>query len=88
MDCIRVSQNLYDYLDGEIGRFRQQAVARHLDTCAACSAGFTFEVQVRQMLWEKCRDDLPTGLADRILGALEEAAGRADLGEPPGTPLE
>ncbi|MBI2168256.1 MAG: zf-HC2 domain-containing protein [Actinobacteria bacterium] len=70
MDCIRVSQNLDDYLDGELGRIRQHAVARHLYACAACSAGFTFEVQVRQLLWQKCRDEPPEGLRDRILEAL------------------
>lgn len=82
MDCVRVSQNLYDYLDGEVGTFRRQAIARHLDGCPACSAGYTFEVQVRQMLWEKCRDEPPPGLRDRILGALDAAAAPADLGEP------
>ena len=70
MDCIRVSQNLDDYLDGEIGPFRRQAIARHLDACPACSAGYTFEVQVRQTLWEKCRDEAPSALRQRILESL------------------
>lgn len=87
MDCIRVSQDLYDYLDGEIGPFRRQAIARHLDECAACSAGYTFEVQLRQTLWEKCRDEPPPDLAERILGAIETAALPPDLGDA-GSPLE
>jgi len=79
MDCIKVSQNLYDYLDGEVGPFRHQAIARHLHACAACSAGYTFEVQVRQTLLEKCRDEPPPGLRARILDALEAAATPPDL---------
>lgn len=78
-----MSQNLYDYLDGEAGAFRRQAIARHLDACPACSAGYTFEVQVRQMLWEKCRDDPPAGLRERILGALEAAAQPSGLAAAP-----
>lgn len=88
MDCIRVSQNLYDYLDGEVGPFRRQAIAHHLDTCAACASGYTYEMQVRQMLWEKCRDDPPPGLTERILGALEAAASPGTIDEPPTGLLE
>lgn len=87
MDCIKVSQNLYDYLDGETGPFRRQAITRHLDGCAACSAGYTFEVQVRQMLWEKCRDEPPPELRQRILDALADSATPPDLGEGPAGPL-
>lgn len=76
MDCIRVSQNLYDYLDGELGLWRRQAVARHLEGCAACSSSFRFEVQLRQTLWVKCQDEPPADLHDRILHALEESAER------------
>lgn len=77
MDCIRVSQNVYDYLDGEVGRLRRQAIARHLETCAACSSGFQFEVQLRQTLWSKCRDEPPPELRSRILDALEGGAVRS-----------
>lgn len=84
MDCIRVSQNLDDYLDGEVGPFRREAIAHHLDGCAACSAGYTFEVRVRRVLSERCRDEPPPGLRDRILGALEAAARPPDLGSPLG----
>lgn len=86
MDCIKVSQNLYDYLDGEIGPFRRQAVSRHLESCVACSAGFDFEVRVRQTLWQKCRDPLPAEVRTRVLGALAEAGASGteapDLGVP------
>jgi len=70
VNCIKVSQNLHHYLDGEIGRFRRQAVARHLSSCPACSSGFRFEAQFRQMLPGKVRDEAPEGLEQRILGSL------------------
>ena len=93
MDCIRVSQNLDDYLDGEIGPFRRQAIARHLDACPACSAGYTFEMQVRQTLWEKCRDEAPPGLRERVLESLSFEALRdttepTDFGGSPPRPFE
>lgn len=74
MDCIRVSQNIHDYLDGEMGRVRRLAVARHLDGCAACSSGFTFEMRLRQTLSSACQEQAPAQLRRRVLDAIESAA--------------
>lgn len=87
MDCVRVSQNLDHYLDGELGWWRAHAVARHLHHCAACSSGFTFEVRVRHTLSASINEPLPAGLESRVLRRLHEeglpGAG-PDLGDPPG----
>jgi mycothiol system anti-sigma-R factor len=86
MDCIKVSQHLHDYLDGEVGRIRRQGIARHLDTCAACSAGFRFEAHFRQLLPGKLHEEPPGELRDRVLRALGEAPRRAE-DFTPGEPL-
>lgn len=78
MDCIKVSQNLHHYLDGEMGRFRRQAVARHLSGCAACSSGFRFEAHFRQVLPGKVRDEAPDGLRQRIIESLGAQPLRGD----------
>lgn len=91
MDCIRVSQNIEDYLHGDLGLWRRQAVARHIDSCAACSAGVEFEARYRQLLFAKCREEAPPALRDRVMQALEAAALPADLdgldGPDPGGPF-
>lgn len=66
MDCIAVSQKLQHYLDGELGRWAQRAMTRHLDHCAACSSGFRFQAQLRNVVASKCREDAPEGLAQRL----------------------
>lgn len=81
MDCIRVSQNIEDYLHGELGRLRQQAIARHIDGCAYCAASAEFSTRFQQMLWAKCRDEAPPELRERVLRALEEAALPTDFDE-------
>lgn len=70
MDCIKITQNLHHYLDGELGRWRRQLVQRHLETCMACSSGFEFEARFRQVLLAKCREEVPPGLQERIIAAL------------------
>lgn len=87
MDCIRVSQNIEDYLHGELGRLRHQAVARHVDSCAACSASMEFEARYRQLLWSKCRDEAPPALRDRVMQALEQAALRSEFDSPGSGPF-
>lgn len=86
MDCIRVSQNLYDYLDGEVGRWRRQAISRHLDSCPACAGSVRFEVRLRQALWSACLEQPPPELRARILGALATAhPGGAEGPDVPGS---
>lgn len=66
MDCEKAHHRLYHYLDGELTVWRRWAISRHLDECPPCAQGFSFEVEVRQVVSRKCRDDVPAELAERI----------------------
>ncbi len=79
MDCDQAILRIYEYLDGELTVFKRQAIARHLDECPPCAQGFTFEVELRQVIALKCRDDVPPELKRRIAEALS-------LPELPGDP--
>lgn len=66
MDCEKAQHRLYHYLDGELTVWRRWAISRHLDECPPCAEGFSFEVEVRQVVSRKCRDNLPAELVERI----------------------
>lgn len=70
MDCEQAIVEIYQYLDGELTTFKREAITRHLDDCPPCAQGFTFEVELRQVIAMKCRDRVPAELRARIAEAL------------------
>jgi mycothiol system anti-sigma-R factor len=57
---------VYHYLDGEITIWQRWSIRRHLDKCPPCAQGFDFEVELRQVVSLKCRDEAPADLRRRI----------------------
>jgi mycothiol system anti-sigma-R factor len=70
VDCERAILEIYQYLDGELTVYKRQAISRHLDECPPCADGFSFEVELRQVIAMKCRDSVPPALKRRIAEAL------------------
>jgi len=70
VDCEHAALQLYAFLDGELTVWRRRAIARHLDACPPCAQGFTFEMELRQVIVSKCHDEVPTDLRRRIAAAL------------------
>ena len=70
MDCDESIVRIYQYLDGELTVWRRRAIARHLDECPPCAHGFDFEIELRQVVASKCRDEVPPELKRRIAQAI------------------
>ena len=70
MDCEKASARMYRYLDGELTVWRRWKITRHLHRCPPCADGFDFEVDVREVVAIRCRDDVPPELKRRIAAAL------------------
>lgn len=70
MDCEQAIHRVYEYLDGELTVWRRRAIARHLDDCPPCADGFTFEVELRQVITSKCHEEVPAELRLRIARSL------------------
>lgn len=70
MDCDETIHRIYEYLDGELTVWRRQAISRHLDECPPCAEGFDFEIELRQVIASKCRDEVPSDLKLRIARAI------------------
>ena len=70
MDCDEAIVRIYQYLDGELTVWRRRAISRHLDECPPCAQGFDFEMELRQVVASKCRDEVPPELKRRIAEAI------------------
>jgi anti-sigma factor (TIGR02949 family) len=72
MDCDKAIHRMYHYLDGELTVFRRWKITRHLDRCPPCAQGYDFEIELRQVIATRCRDQVPPDLKRRIAEALGE----------------
>jgi mycothiol system anti-sigma-R factor len=80
MDCDKAIYRAYAYLDGELTVWRRWTIRRHLGKCPPCAQGFDFEVELRQVISAKCRDEAPQELQRRIRDALGVAPPPEDPG--------
>ena len=78
MDCDDAFYRMYHYLDGEITVWRRWKITRHLNRCPPCAQGFDFEVELRQVISARCRDEVPPHLKRKIADAIG-----LELDEPP-----
>ena len=74
MDCEKANRRMYHYLDGELTVWRRWVITRHLDHCPPCANGYDFEVELRQVVASRCRDQVPPELKRRVAEALGLAA--------------
>jgi mycothiol system anti-sigma-R factor len=70
MDCEYTIQQVYFYLDGELTTYRRWQITRHLNRCPPCKQGFDFELELRHVVADRCRDQVPEDLKRRIADAL------------------
>jgi mycothiol system anti-sigma-R factor len=73
VECNETIEILYHYLDGELTEERRVVIKRHLDDCPPCLHAFDFEVELRQVIADRCKDRVPESLRQRIHDALIEA---------------
>jgi mycothiol system anti-sigma-R factor len=90
MDCDAAVRQLYVYLDGELTDERRHEIADHLDYCRPCSGAAVFEVELRLVIADRCRDRVPDSLIRRIAECIEAerngpaSGARRGVGAPPG----
>lgn len=70
-DCEAVLRELYAFLDGELTSSRRHAIEQHLDGCHDCIGAYDFEAELKIVIAERCHDEAPPSLRDRIADALE-----------------
>jgi mycothiol system anti-sigma-R factor len=71
VNCDETIERLYFYLDGELTEERRVEIVRHLDLCGPCVHAFGFEVELRKVIANRCKDHVPDALLDRVANALQ-----------------
>jgi mycothiol system anti-sigma-R factor len=69
-DCQKAFHRMHPYLDGELRVWRRWSVRRHIKRCPPCADGFVYEIEFRQVIATRCRDETPHDLRERIVGVL------------------
>lgn len=81
--CDEALHELYTFLDGELTEARRTRIRVHLDDCSPCLEVFDFEAELRLVIKQKCQDQVPESLRQRIFDSLAAPdAGAADDGLP------
>ena len=70
IDCREVVQELYTFLDGELTSTQRVVISRHIDGCVDCHEVAEFHAELRMAIAQKCREQVPDGLRDRIIRSL------------------
>lgn len=78
MDCLDAVEDLYTYLDGEIDDAKRGLIKAHLDDCGPCLDAFGFQDDLKRLVSDGCRSELPEGFRAKVLAAIDElSAGTA-----------
>jgi mycothiol system anti-sigma-R factor len=72
VDCNETLYRLYTYLDGELTEERRHQIKHHLDECEACFGAFDFEADLRMVIAQRCKEQVPDALRQRVHEALVE----------------
>ena len=75
-NCDVALAELYEFLDGELNDESRRRIEQHLRDCSPCLEAFDFEAEVRRLLANRCRDQCPDALRQRIQNALESGESR------------
>ena len=70
--CEESLQELWRYLDGELTDEKRRVIKAHLDECPPCVEAADFEDELRKLIAQKCRDEVPESLRRRIAEAIGE----------------
>ena len=69
-DCSETVHELHFFLDGEITPEKRARIQAHLDDCPPCMKAFDFEGELREVVADRLRTEVPTDLAARIRSAI------------------
>jgi len=70
-DCNDTLRELYQYLDGHLSDDDRAHIQHHLDDCSPCLEAFDFEAELRQVVRQRCVDQAPEDLRERIARAID-----------------
>ena len=83
MNCDKVVNEVYSFLDGELTGVRRSKIEFHLRGCSPCSDSFHFEERLMLLVKRSCTDgdEVPTELFDRLRALIHQEATEGTSGE-------
>ncbi|MGI8794594.1 MAG: mycothiol system anti-sigma-R factor [Acidimicrobiales bacterium] len=81
VDCAAVAAEIYLFLDGELTAANRAQIEVHMGGCSDCHEVIEFHAELKVLISQKCRDEVPPYLRDRIIHALDQF--RTEGGIPP-----
>jgi anti-sigma factor (TIGR02949 family) len=76
IDCRRVLEQLYEYIDGELDDEMIGKIRRHLELCRCCYPHFDFESAFLRFLGDHGRVTAPPELRRKVFQAILEEESR------------
>jgi mycothiol system anti-sigma-R factor len=77
--CEHAVEYVYQYIDHEMTWSQRVRIRFHLRRCGGCMEAFTFEERVKQMVRNRCQDEAPQELFERLRTLIrEQTAGDPD----------
>ena len=71
--CTEVLDQVYAYLDGELGAPDCNKIRQHLDECGPCLAEYGLDEMVKQLVHKHCGHDLvPSALRAKVLVRIQQ----------------
>lgn len=70
-DCSEALAAMYQFLDQELTAADRVEVQRHLDGCIPCLEAFEFEAELKTVIADRCKDEVPEHLYVRIRSILK-----------------
>lgn len=79
-DCAAVVAELYQFLDGELTASKRTQIERHVGGCTDCHEVIEFHAELKLTISQKCRDEVPDHLRERIIRALSQLRMEGGIG--------
>jgi mycothiol system anti-sigma-R factor len=76
-NCGEALSELYTFLDGELTDHKRDQLKHHLDDCSPCLEVYDFEAELRLVIRQRCREQVPDSLRHRLAKAIEAEADAA-----------
>ena len=71
-NCNDAIHTLYEFLDGELTPARKAEIQAHLEACLPCWQAYDFEAELKMMISQRCREQAPSSLQQRVADALRQ----------------
>jgi mycothiol system anti-sigma-R factor len=70
VNCSSVVEELYTFLDGELTEAKRIEITQHVHGCNTCHEVIEFHAELKMVIADRCREQVPDRLRERIARVL------------------